>query len=324
MVRETPHRLHTLIAAALLVGSVGASAAEPTVLRQFPFDTPLGLSPRFSHDGHPSQAPPRALTIGFGSGATRAPGAPAGTFYTVSDRGPGLSCAHSARAPIGLRDFCGRDQKVEILPTPFFDPSIYRFQLIGHGDALRLRLMAVIPLHNAAGLPVTGLSNDLPRLPVDLRQPTAGRRADLAPAIAPDGRRLPFDQDALDPEAIAALPTGGFWLGEENGPSLVRVSAHGRVLERLVPDDAGRRLGGQAASVCDALRRAPRRRRRRPIRCAAPCPASSRCASRITASRASRCRTMAERSTSRCRARSPIRRSPPPTTRATCACSASP
>ena len=38
----------------------------------------------------------------------------------------------------------------------------------------------------------------------------------------------------LDPESFVALPDGGFWLGEEFGPSLVHVNAAGEIVEKPV------------------------------------------------------------------------------------------
>jgi len=44
------------------------------------------------------------------------------------------------------------------------------------------------------------------------------------------------DPDGVDTEGIVVLPDGSFWVCEEYRPSLMRVSAEGRVLERHVPE----------------------------------------------------------------------------------------
>ena len=42
----------------------------------------------------------------------------------------------------------------------------------------------------------------------------------------------------MDTEGVAALSDGGFWVGEEYGPSLVLADAAGRIVRRLVPHGA--------------------------------------------------------------------------------------
>jgi hypothetical protein len=50
-----------------------------------------------------------------------------------------------------------------------------------------------------------------------------------------EGNVIPPDPSGLDTEGIAELPEGGFLVGDEFGPSLVRLDAEGRVLARIVP-----------------------------------------------------------------------------------------
>jgi hypothetical protein len=58
------------------------------------------------------------------------------------------------------------------------------------------------------------------------------------PAFDLDGKPLPPDPSGLDTEGIAALPDGGFWIGDEFGPTLVRIDAAGKILRRLMPADS--------------------------------------------------------------------------------------
>lgn len=67
------------------------------------------------------------------------------------------------------------------------------------------------------------------------------------PAFDLDGAPLEPDPSGLDTEGIAALADGGFWVGDEFGPSLVRLDGDGRVLKRLVPE--GTDLDGAAYPV---------------------------------------------------------------------------
>jgi hypothetical protein len=55
------------------------------------------------------------------------------------------------------------------------------------------------------------------------------------PALDLEGNSIPPDPSGLDSEGIAALPEGGFLVGDEFGPSLVRLDCEGRVLARIVP-----------------------------------------------------------------------------------------
>ncbi|WP_327044931.1 esterase-like activity of phytase family protein [Microbispora sp. NBC_01189] len=67
-----------------------------------------------------------------------------------------------------------------------------------------------------------------------------------------DGRTvLPFSPSGLDVEDLVRTRDGDFWLVDEYGPSLVRVSGNGRVLERHVP--AGLGLTGADYPVKETL-----------------------------------------------------------------------
>jgi hypothetical protein len=67
------------------------------------------------------------------------------------------------------------------------------------------------------------------------------QNADLQP--------LGSSPNGIDSECIAALKTGGFWVGEEYGPSLLRVNAAGVVLERLVPKSSEGDYTGSAVPI---------------------------------------------------------------------------
>jgi hypothetical protein len=58
----------------------------------------------------------------------------------------------------------------------------------------------------------------------------------LEPAFDLDGAPLGPDPAGIDPEGLAALSDGGFWVSEEYGPSLLRLGPDGRVRLRLVPE----------------------------------------------------------------------------------------
>lgn len=165
-------------------------------------------------------AGPVRLIRGCGSGLTRRPGDPPGRFWAVGDRGPNVS-VDAAVERWGCADL--RDLPVEdgakVMPRPDVGPALGELQL--EGDVVRL--LRVTPLRAADGRPISGLP------------PPGGPHAASEPALDLEGRRLPPDPSGADTEGVAALADGSFWIGDEYGPSLLRVDADGRVRTRLVP-----------------------------------------------------------------------------------------
>jgi hypothetical protein len=167
-----------------------------------------------------------SFTVGLGSGAFRHPADPADMIVTVSDRGPNFTC-EAAKTIIGetSQPLCQDVKRARFYPTPNYSPSIYR--LVLDREAGRFAVKDVISLKTASGRPVSGLVN---------RQKVAvnDQAIDLA------GRKLPFDPNAVDAEAIVSLSDGSFWIAEEMGPSILRVAADGRIVQRFVPADAAK------------------------------------------------------------------------------------
>jgi hypothetical protein len=172
------------------------------------------------------------LRAGFGSGLATRAGDPDGTVWAVGDRGPnlkvkaairlyGLHRLESLRAVAGAR----------IMPRPDLGPAIARLRVAGG----RVELVETFRIADSRGRPVSGL-------PIP-----GGDHARSEPAFDLDGAVLPPDPSGLDSEGLAALPDGGFWVGDEYGPSLVRIGADGRVVARLMPE--GTRLDGADARL---------------------------------------------------------------------------
>ncbi len=167
------------------------------------------------------------LRYGFGSGlATRAGDAP-GHVWAIGDRGPNIK----------VRDIIGQyglDQLTpllsvsgaKIMPRPDIGPTLAELRVEGNV----VTLVRMVPLTTASGHPVSGLANpgseDLMSEPV----------FDLA------GAPIAVDPDGLDTEGLVALSDGGFWVGDEFGPSLVRLNAEGLVIRRLLPRTPGTSL----------------------------------------------------------------------------------
>ena len=152
------------------------------------------------------------LTLGLGSGLSAA----RGRIFAITDRGPNLFVSQAVN-DYGLTDLARlqgiRDAKV--MPTPEVGAEIV--ELVLEGAALRP--VRRIPLRVASGRRLGGAA-------------PAGSEMEQVFDLA--GRPLPPDPLGADTEAIAVLPDGGFFLAEEYGPSLLKVTADGLVSERWV------------------------------------------------------------------------------------------
>ncbi|MFF8618418.1 esterase-like activity of phytase family protein [Streptomyces sp. NPDC015350] len=161
----------------------------------------------------------RGVKLG-GIGSDIYPADRKGEFWTVTDRGPN-----------GQIKIDGKKRRT--FPVPGFDPAIVKVRVNGK----HLRVVRAIPLTTRSGNPVTGLSNQSSR--------------DEAPYTYDARTPLPYDPNGLDTEGIVRAADGTFWLVDEYGPSLVHVSARGRVLARYVPQGLG--LTGADYPVVEAL-----------------------------------------------------------------------
>jgi hypothetical protein len=160
------------------------------------------------------------LRHGFGSGLAMRPGDPPGHFWAIGDRGPNIKVRDAIRlyglehlAPLG--DIAG----AKIMPRIDMGPALAEFRIIG--DAVEL--LRILPLKHGDGRLVTGLPNP------------ASEQLFSEPVFDLAGMAIPPDPDGLDSEGLVALADGGFWIGDEFGPSLVRVDAGGTVIDRLLP-----------------------------------------------------------------------------------------
>jgi hypothetical protein len=172
------------------------------------------------------------LRSSVGSGLSRRDGDPPGIVWAVGDRGPNIKVKTAVKLYgldrlEALRSMDG----AKIMPRPDLGPAIAELRVAGDS----VELVRSLRIRDSQGRPVSGLP--APGSP-DTR---------CEPAFDLDGHALAPDPSGLDTEGLAALPDGGFWVGDEFGPSLVRLGADGRVLKRLVPE--GTRLDGAAYPV---------------------------------------------------------------------------
>ncbi|HWC22526.1 MAG TPA: esterase-like activity of phytase family protein [Flexivirga sp.] len=138
----------------------------------------------------------------YGSSFTAKPGAK-DVFYGLTDRGPNVD----------------GPQDVKVEPLPDFTPAIGEFRLRNG----RATLLKRIPLRAADGTPYNGQTS--------LAGSTGETIVDL------NGKELPASPYGYDPEGIAAMRDGTFWVSDEYGPFITHFSPDGRQLERLSPFD---------------------------------------------------------------------------------------
>ena len=125
--------------------------------------------------------------------------------WTLTDRGP--------NGIIGTGD-----QERRTLMAPDFSPAVICLRVPAEGEAIVER---VLPLSGAQAQPLTGRPN--------------GVGQDRPILDAADHSPLSPDPNGVDPEGLVVLPDGSFWATEEYRPSLLRLSAEGRLLERHLP-----------------------------------------------------------------------------------------
>lgn len=165
------------------------------------------------------------------------------------------------RGPNGLVEKPATDggpaKQLRTLPVPGFQPLLVKLALEAPtvtGKPGTIRVVEAKPITTADGGPSSGRPAVAP--------PRSKPMVDPATA-----KPLPVDPDGLDTEGLAPATDGGFWIAEEYAPSLLRLTAEGRMVRRIVPigavlGDENDRLAGcdvVAALPADCLRRADNR-----------------------------------------------------------------
>jgi hypothetical protein len=165
------------------------------------------------------------LLGGVGSDLWHGPADPPAELWMVTDRGP------------RGRGDDGKDRQAFAIPE--YTPMILHVRLgaAGSDGVSGIELLDAIPMVGQSGQPVTGLPNldGRDERPMDYRAKNA----------------LAYNPSGLDPEGLARMPNGDFWVAEEYGPSLVHLGANGVVLKRFVPE--GVTLDGADYPVAPAL-----------------------------------------------------------------------
>ncbi|MEU6573508.1 esterase-like activity of phytase family protein [Streptomyces sp. NPDC046805] len=221
-------RVHGSLAAGLPLAVVAALAVAGTAVASSPGDArvmrtatlediPLG---EFSNGLLPGSVDDdRGVKLG-GIGSDIYPAGREGEYWTVTDRGPN-----------GQITVDGRKRRT--FPVPGFDPAIVKIRV----SKDTVEVIDATPLTTSSGKAVTGLPDQKGR--------------DEAPYTYDAGTPLPYDPNGVDTEGIVRAADGTFWLVDEYGPSLIHVSARGKVLSRYVPK--GLNLTGTDYPVVEAL-----------------------------------------------------------------------
>jgi len=198
--------------------AVGTSSGDARVTRTATLgDIPLG---GFSNALLPGTVGnDRGVDLG-GIGSDIYPAGRKGEFWTVTDRGPNGQMAVDGK-------------KRRTFAVPGFDPAIVKIRVSGS----TVKLLDAIPVTTSSGKSVTSLSNQKGR--------------DEAPYSYDAKTPLSYNPNGVDTEGIVRAKDGSFWLADEYGPSLIHVSARGKVLTRYVPK--GLNLTGTDYPVVEAL-----------------------------------------------------------------------
>ena len=156
---------------------------------------------------------------GYGSDAAAHP-TNAKQFYALTDRGPNA-------------DFDGIAGKGKQFLVPNYTPSIGLFEL--QADSKIIKVKEII-LKDSNGNPISGLPNPKAfggtnEVPYDVH----GKPMTVNPQLPFDAVSNPIKTDinGLDPEGLAALQDGSFWVSDEYGPHLVHYDGNGVEIERI-------------------------------------------------------------------------------------------
>ena len=194
---------------------------EMTVINEFVQGSPLPYT--VLDATHINAAyPKRKLEIrggGYGSDAAAHP-THGNQFYVLTDRGPNA-------------DFDGIAGKGKQFLVPNYTPSIGLFELQADGKIIKVK---EIILKDKNGNPISGLPNPKAfggtnEVPYDFH----GQPMTVNPQLPFDAVTNPIKSDinGLDPEGLAALKDGSFWISDEYGPHLVHYDGNGVEIERI-------------------------------------------------------------------------------------------
>ncbi len=134
------------------------------------------------------------------------------TLYTITDRGP-VAKAY---------DYNGDGKKDRAFVFPQFTPEIVGLSL----NKSHINIINRLPLHYNHKKMATGLPNSIALHESNITNETPYNLK---------SNKLAFDRSGIDPEGICMDDQQNFWVAEEYGPSLLKISANGAILKRYLP-----------------------------------------------------------------------------------------
>ena len=152
------------------------------------------------------------------------------SYFAVTDRGPVKKA----------KDFDGDGIKDRTFLLPKFTPTLVELKL----SSAEFKIINRYPLHYSKDELALGL-------------PASGGKVKNEKAFGPKGEVLAQAKKGIDPEGIALGPKGNFWIVEEIGPSILKVSAQGKILKRFIPQGSEKVLFGQGNLPSWTLERKP-------------------------------------------------------------------
>ncbi len=182
-----------------------------TVTRLEWSDRPLGTVPTPLGD--------LRIRSGYGSGLATRAGSPPGRVWAVCDRGPNVKvkvaiARYGLQSLAGLADLPG----AKVMPRPDLGPSLAELQVVDD----RVELIREVRILGEDGRPIAGVPG------------TGSPNVELEPVFDLEGTPIAPDRFGIDSEGLAAPRSGGFWVGDEFGPALLRLDDRGQVVRRLV------------------------------------------------------------------------------------------
>ncbi len=177
-------------------------------------DLDVYVPPRFNvpYTGAAAAAFPNGLPLSIGSGLRFRRGGKFGiSFYGLTDRGPNTD------APAYL-DAAGVSHATKAFLSPAFTPQIVFIDVLPFfGPVVTRTLPLKFGRTPATGLALTGATTEVGLSPETLAA-------------------LPSSATGVDSEAIDVDRQGNIWIGEEIGPSILKVNPNnGQVTTRLMP-----------------------------------------------------------------------------------------
>lgn len=149
-------------------------------------------------------------------------------FWTISDRGVNVDCAsaNASATPVGTIGCTPTYDKM--FGFPAYAPKIHRIKI--NGDSVQI--LETITMKRPNGSTATGLMNPAGLGSTTLEAVSTNTVSNCANFAANTAAK---DTWGIDSEGISVDNNGNFWISEEGGPTIWKLSPTGIVLKRYTP-----------------------------------------------------------------------------------------